>query len=221
SWFTVFSATLGSLTVFMVVLIVSIRVKDSMTLLIFGLMLGSATGGIVAVLQYFSKAEDIQVYLLWTFGSLGGVTYEKLAILAPMVIAGILIATMRIKSLNAMLLGEEYSRSLGVNIFSSRLWIIIATCIMAGAITAFCGPIAFIGIAVPHFARMLFMTSDHKRILPMSLLLGAIALLFCDIISQLPGSDEVLPINAVTAVFGAPVVIWLIIKRGNIKRSLG
>ena len=218
SWFTVLAATLGSGLVFGIVMIAGLRVRDTMTLLLFGLMLGSATGGIVAVLQYFSKAEDIQVYLLWTFGSLGNVSWEKLGILAPTVGLGCVIALLRSKSLNALQLGENYALSLGVKLKGLRIHSIIATCLMAGSITAFCGPIAFIGIAVPHFARILFKSSDSRVVIPASILLGSITMLICDIIAQMPGSESVLPINAVTAIFGAPVVIWLLLYRRNVSR---
>lgn len=221
SWLTVIAGTLGAGLVFLIVMIVSVRVKESMTLLIFGLMLGSAAGGIVAVLQFFSKAEDIQIYLLWTFGSLGGVTYDKLLIMIPFVLIGLVAAFLIAKSLNILLLGEDYGKSLGLDIRKVRMVIIISTCLMAGAITAFCGPIGFIGIAVPHLTRLLMPTSNHKMLIPFSILVGSIVLIACDIISQLPGTAEVLPINAVTAIFGAPIVIWLIVKKGNIRRSFG
>ena len=214
------AAAIGSALVFILVIAVSAKVRDSTTLLIFGLMFGSATGAIVSVLQYFSKAEDIQIYLLWTFGSLGGVTYEDLQLLIPLVLLGLVIGFLMIKSLNALLLGETYASSLGVNVKRSRLGIIISASILAGSITAFCGPIAFIGIAIPHLTRILLPTSNHQVVYPVTIITGAIALIACDIISQLPGSQLVLPINAVTALVGAPVVIWIVLKSGNIKRSL-
>ena len=220
SWYTVAAATVGSALVFLIVMIASFRVKDSMTLLIFGLMLGSAASGVVAVMQYFSQAEDIQIYLLWTFGNLGGVTYPKLAILALLTGSGLLLAHLIAKPLNVLLLGESYARTLGIHIVRTRILIIVATCLIAGSITAFCGPIAFIGIAVPHLSRLILQQSDHRVLVPFTLVLGGVVLLLCDIISQLPGTEEILPINAVTAVFGAPLVIWLILKRGNIQRSL-
>ena len=219
-WFLVMAGLLGSALVFFSIIVVSSRVKDNMTLLIFGLMLGSATGAIVSVLQFFSKAEDIQVYLLWTFGNLGAVTYEKLAVLIPLVFTGLFLGYIFSKSLNVMLLGEQYATSMGINVKGSRLGIIISTCLLAGAITAFCGPIAFIGIAVPHLSRLLINTSNHKVLLPSTALAGGIILLTCDLLAQLPGSDQVLPLNAVTSLVGAPVVIWVILKKGHIKRSL-
>ncbi len=219
-WISAIAAAVGSGLVFLLVLVVASRVKDSTTLLIFGLMFGSATGAIVSVLQYFSEAEDIQIYLLWTFGSLGGVTYSDLGILAPLVIIGIGLGFGMVKSLNALLLGETYAGSLGINVKRSRLGIIVSASLLAGVITSFCGPIAFIGIAIPHLTRIILPTSDHKVVYPVTILTGAIALLICDIISQLPGSQLVLPINAVTALVGAPVVIWLVLKKGNIRRAL-
>ena len=219
-WITTIAAAIGSGLVFILVMAVAGRVRDSTTLLIFGLMFGSAIGAIVSVLQYFSKAEDIQIYLLWTFGNLGGVSYSDLKILFPMVALGVFIGFLLIKPLNALLLGEEYANSLGVNIKRSRILIILSASLLAGAITSFCGPIAFIGIAVPHLTRVLLPTSDHKTVYPVTIVTGGIALLACDIVAQLPGSQWVLPINAVTALIGAPVVIWIVLNRGNIRRAL-
>ena len=183
-------------------------------------MFGSATGAIVAILQFFSKAEDIQIYLLWTFGNLGSVTYDNLVIMLPIVLGGMALGYLLSKSLNALLLGEAYAQSLGINIKRSRLGIILSASVLAGTITAFCGPIAFIGIAVPHITRILMPTSNHKIIFPVTILTGACTLILCDIISQLPGSQHTLPINAVTALVGAPVVIWIVLRKGNITKSL-
>ncbi|MDH5397851.1 MAG: iron ABC transporter permease [Cyclobacteriaceae bacterium] len=216
-WFTALSATLGAALVFLLVIAVAGRVKDSMTLLIFGLMFGAAAGAIVSVLQFFSQAEDIQVYLLWTFGNLGGMTWDELSILIPTVMAGWLLAFLLAKSLNALLLGENYAASMGIHLRRSRYGIIISASLLTGCITAFCGPIGFIGIAVPHLVRMISPSSNHRSMLPAVTLAGAIILLACDIISQLPGSQHVLPINAVTALVGAPVVIWIVIRRRNVK----
>jgi iron complex transport system permease protein len=214
-WLTVVAASGGSLIVLLLVLLTSNRIKDSMGLLIIGLMFGSATSAIVSILQFFSKAEEIQAYLIWTFGSLGGMNWYELNIFIPVVLAGLVLAFSQIKSLNALLLGENYARSMGMKLKRTRFWLILATSLLAGSITAFCGPIAFVGIAVPHLARMLFVSSDHRLLLPATVLAGAALMLFCDLISQLPGTQETLPINAVTSVFGAPVVIWLIVRKRN------
>ena len=219
SWILTISASLGAILVLLVVILVSLKVKDSMSLLIIGLMFGSATSAIVTVLQFFSKAESIQAYLVWTFGSLGGVTWQELQIFIPIVLFTLLAAFMLSKKLNALLLGDNYARSMGLNINKTRLLIIIATALLAGTITAFCGPIAFIGIAIPHITRLIFNTSNHKILFPMVVLCGAILMLICDIIAQIPGREYTLPINAVTSVFGAPLVIWLVIRRKNFSKT--
>lgn len=213
------AATLGSASVLLLVVLVSIKVRDGMTLLIIGLMFGSLASAIVSILQFFSEAEQIQAYLIWTFGSLSGTTWEELKMLVPAVLTGLFLAQFLAKPLNALLLGERYAESMGVSLKKSRFLIILSTSLLAGSITAFCGPIAFVGLAVPHLARLLFPTADHRKLLPAVMLGGALLLLICDIIAQLPGSDKVLPINAVTSLLGAPVVIWLIVRRRNISKS--
>ncbi len=219
SWILTISASLGAILVLLVVVLVSLKVQDSMSLLIIGLMFGSATSAIVTVLQFFSKAESIQAYLVWTFGSLGGVTWQELQIFIPIVSITLFGSFMLSKKLNALLLGDNYARSMGLNINSTRLLIIIATALLAGTITAFCGPIAFIGIAIPHITRLIFNTSNHKILFPMVVLCGAILMLICDIIAQIPGREYTLPINAVTSVFGAPLVIWLVVRRKNFSKT--
>ena len=216
---TVLAATAGSALVLFLVLAVSARIQDSMTLLIIGLMFGSLAGAVVSVLQFFSQAEQVQAYLIWTFGSLAGTNWNELAVLLPVCVAGLLLGLLLAKPLNALLLGDRYAESMGVPLKKVRLWIIISTSMLAGGVTAFCGPIAFVGLAVPHLTRLLIPTADHRRLLPAVMLGGAILLLLCDILSQLPGTEEVLPINAVTSLLGAPVVIWLIVRRRNISKS--
>lgn len=217
SWLVVIASTLGAFSVMLMVVLVSVKVRDSMTLLIIGLMFGSATGALVSVLQYFSDAENIQAFLVWTFGNLGGMTYDEMSIFVPVVMLGVALSILVQKPLNALLLGERYAESMGVNIQKVRLMIVIATSLMAGAITAFCGPIAFIGIAVPHLARLVFHTSDHRQLLVLVSICGAIALLVSDTVAQLPGSEHTLPINAITSLFGAPVIIWLILRQRNFR----
>jgi iron complex transport system permease protein len=221
NWWIVIAATLGAAMVLILVMLVSVRVRDSMSLLIIGLMFGSATGALVSVLQFFSEAQQIQAYLIWTFGSLGGLDWDALEIFIPAVILGLCISIFLIKQMNALLLGENYAQSMGLNMQSVRTWIIVSTSLLAGSITAFCGPIAFIGIAVPHLARMLFFSADHRILLPAVMVSGAVLMLICDIIAQLPGSEYTLPINAITSLFGAPVVIWIIISRKNLRSSFG
>nr|HPM31875.1 iron ABC transporter permease [Chryseolinea sp.] len=179
---------------------------------IVGIMIGAAASSIVSVLQFLSKAEDQQSFLLWTFGSLGGLNWTEIQILAGILIIGGGIGIISSKALNAWTLGDNYTQSLGINIKQSRFLIIFSTSILTGAVTAFCGPIAFVGLAVPHLTKLLIKTHNHRILIPAVVMMGASLLLFCDIIAQLPGSKYVLPINAITALVGAPVVIWIILR---------
>ena len=215
----VVAASLGSATVLGLVLLVARRVQSSMTLLILGLMFGYATGALVSLLLYFSIAERIQAYINWTFGSFGNVTWSQMKILAPAVIFGLLIAHFSAKPLNALLLGETYARSMGLTVRWARFWIITSASILAGAVTAFCGPIAFLGVAVPHLCRSLFNTSDHRILIPATIMMGAILALVADLVAQLPGQQTILPLNAVTALIGAPIVTWIILRQRNLRQS--
>ncbi len=207
------AASLGSFTVLLVVVVVASRIKDSMALLIIGLMFGSITAALVTVLSYFTNAEQLRQYIYWSFGTVGNLSWAQIQLLVLAVLAGIILSVLSIKSLNALLLGEQYAKSMGVRIKSSRYIIIIATGILAGSVTAFAGPIAFIGLAVPHLTRQIFNTTDHRILLPAVLIYGAILLLICDTIAQLPNTAYVLPINAITSIIGAPVVIWLLMRK--------
>ncbi|MCK0162207.1 FecCD family ABC transporter permease [Allomuricauda sp. F6463D] len=207
------AASIGSFLVLAVVMIVAQRVKDTMALLIIGLMFGSITSAIVSILAYFSSAESLQRFIFWSFGSVGNLSTDQLLLLAAIVVIGILLSIVSIKSLNAFLLGENYARSLGVSLKKSRLTIIIATGLLAGGITAFAGPIAFVGLAVPHLTRQIFDTMEHKILIPAVMLYGGILMLLCDTLAQLPNSASVLPINAITSLVGAPVVIWLLVRK--------
>ncbi|ADY27990.1 FecCD family ABC transporter permease [Cellulophaga lytica] len=207
------ASSTGSFLVLLSVLVVAAKVKDTMALLIIGLMFGSITAAIVSVLSYFTDAEQLQQYIYWSFGSLGNLSWSQLGLLGTIVGIGIFISVFTIKSLNAFLLGENYARSLGVHIKKQRFLIIAATGLLAGGITAFAGPIAFIGLAVPHLTRQVFNTTNHKILIPAVLLYGAILMLLCDTIAQLPSSAYVLPINAITSIIGAPVVIWLLVRK--------
>ncbi|UKM64683.1 iron ABC transporter permease [Flavobacteriaceae bacterium GSB9] len=212
-WGVVIAASFGSFLVLLAVLTVSIKVRDTMAILIIGLMFASITAAIVSVLSYFGSAEQLQQYIFWGFGSLGNLSWEDLAILFVLFSIGLLVSIICIKPLNSLLLGENYAKSLGLNIKKSRLTIIIATSLLAGTITAFAGPIAFIGLAIPHITRQVFNTSNHKVLLPAVLLFGSIVMLICDSIAQLPSSDFTLPINAITSLVGAPIVIWLLTRK--------
>ena len=207
------AASIGSFLVLVAVMIVASRVKDTMALLIIGLMFGSITAAIVSVLSYFTDAEKLQQYIYWSFGSVGNLSWSQLSLLLGIIFLGIGLSFVSIKPLNALLLGENYAQSLGVNLKKSRYTIIIATGLLAGGITAFAGPIAFIGLAVPHLTRQIFNTTDHRVLVPAVLIYGAILMLLCDTVAQLPGSANVLPINAITSILGAPIVIWLLVRR--------
>lgn len=212
-WSVVIAASLGSFLVLLAVLAVSSKVRDTMAILIIGLMFGSITAAVVSVLSYFSSAEQLQQYIFWGFGSLSNLSWNELLIFFGIYTAGILMSIVSIKGLNSLLLGDNYAKSLGLNLKQSRLIIIIATSLIAGTITAFAGPIAFIGLAIPHLTRQIFKTSNHKVLLPAVFLFGAIVMLICDSIAQVPNSDYTLPINAITALVGAPVVIWLLVRQ--------
>jgi iron complex transport system permease protein len=207
------ASSVGSFLVLMVVVVVAYRIKDTMALLIIGLMFGSITAAIVSVLSYFTDAEKLQQYIYWSFGSVGNLSWQQLLLLLVIIVLGVLLSIISIKPLNSLLLGENYARSLGVNLKKSRYIIIIATGLLAGGITAYAGPIAFIGLAVPHLTRQIFNTTDHKVLVPAVLVYGAILMLICDTIAQLPTSANVLPINAITSIVGAPVVIWLLVRK--------
>ncbi|TYA55979.1 FecCD family ABC transporter permease [Formosa maritima] len=212
-WTIVVAASLGSFLVLLAILIVSARIRDTMAILIIGLMFGSITAAVVSVLSYFSSAELLQQYIFWGFGSLGNLSWNEVFIFFIIYSFGILLSILSIKGLNTLLLGENYAKSLGLNIKQSRFIIIIATSLLAGTITAFAGPIAFIGLAIPHITRQVFNTSNHKILLPAVFLFGAIIMLICDSIAQVPTSDYTLPINAITSLIGAPVVIWLLVRK--------
>jgi iron complex transport system permease protein len=209
----VIASSLGSFFVLLAVLLVSQQLKDTMAILIVGLMFGSFTSAIVSVLSYFTSAEKLQKFTFWSMGSISNLSWNEISLLTLFVGIGIGISFMVIKPLNALLLGEKYAQSIGINYKKTRFIIIIATSILAGSITAFAGPIAFIGLAVPHIAKLLFQTSNHFVLFWSTLLLGAIVMLCCDTIAQVPGNDITLPINAITSVMGAPVVIWLLVRK--------
>ncbi|MBU2526474.1 MAG: iron ABC transporter permease [Bacteroidetes bacterium] len=212
----VLAASLGGFMVMLAVLSMSVRVKDTLSLLIIGLMFSSLAAALVSVLAFFAPAASLQKYLFWSLGSLGNISWNNLFVFAGIMFVALFLSVLKIKTLNALLLGDRYAQSMGVNLKGNRLSILIATCLLAGTITAFVGPIAFIGLAVPHLTRLLFKTADHRMLLPAVGLVGAILMVICDSIAQLPGSELVLPINAVTSLIGAPVVIWLLVRKKRI-----
>lgn len=209
----VLASSLGSFLVLLAVLLVSQQLKDTMAILIVGLMFGSFSSAIVSVLSYFTSAEKLQKFTFWSMGSISNLSWNEISLLTLFVLIGISISFLVNKPLNALLLGEKYAQSIGIDYKKTRLIIIIATSILAGSITAFAGPIAFVGLAVPHMAKLVFQTSNHFVLFWSTILLGAIVMLSCDIIAQVPGIDITLPINAITSIMGAPVVIWLLVRK--------
>lgn len=209
------AAGLGAALTMTLVLLVAARISNGVTLLILGLMFGYLVSALVSLLLYFALPERIQAYINWTFGSFSGVTSAQLPILALIVAAGLLLAAAQVKPLNALLLSEDYARSLGVPMRKTRLGIVLATALLVSAVTAFCGPIAFIGIAVPHICRGLLGSSDHRLLLPGTILAGACVALAAGLIAELPGSNIVLPLNVVTALMGAPVVMLVVLRRAR------
>ncbi|MFK5879392.1 MAG: iron ABC transporter permease [Flavobacteriaceae bacterium] len=207
------AASLGSFLVLSAVLIAANKIRNTMSILIIGLMFGSLTSAIISVLAYFSSAEQLQQFIFWGFGSLGNLSWNELAVFGSLFFVGIVFVLFIIKPLNSMLLGENYAKSMGVNLKRIRNIILIITSILTGVITAFSGPIAFVGLAVPHLTKLIFNTSDHRVLIPAVLICGAILMLIADIIAQLPLSEYTLPINAITSLFGAPIVIWLLVRK--------
>ncbi len=212
TWGQVIAASIGAALVLLLIVIVAIRVPQTTSLLIIGLMFGYFAGAIVSILQSNSNPDTLKLFITWTFGSLSAVGWDQLSIMTPIIIIGIIVALVLQKQLNILLLGKNYANGLGISVKRLRISIIIATALLAGVSTAFTGPIAFIGITMPHVARGLFQTSNHRIVLPASMICGSITLLICDFISQAPGLQGSLPINAVTSLFGAPIIVWIILK---------
>lgn len=216
NWSIAIASCLGAAIVLFAVLLAANKVRNTMSILIIGLMFGTVTAAIISVLTFFSDAQQIQQYIFWSFGSLGNLTWNEVLVFSIIFALGISGLITVIKPLNALLLGENYAKSLGIDLKKSRNIILLITSLITGVITAFAGPIAFIGLAVPHITKLIFKTSNHKILIPAVGLLGAVILLVCDMIAQLPTSEYTLPINAVTSLFGAPVVIWLLVRKKKI-----
>ena len=212
NWILIAASWIGAGTVMILVMSISSRVREIMTILIIGIMLSSGISAIVTIMQYFSAESLLKAYVIWTMGSLGNLTSDQLKVLLICISGGILLSLASAKMLNAISLGENYAASIGLNVKLSRVVIFASTSILAGSVTAFCGPIGFIGIAVPHISRILLRTSDHRILIPGTIITGGIIMLISDIISQLPGSESVLPVNSVTSLIGIPVVIWVIFR---------
>jgi iron complex transport system permease protein len=212
NWVLVAASWAGAGAVMFLIMIISARVKEIMTILILGIMLSAGISAIVTIMQYFSNESMLKAYVIWTMGSLGNLTESQLSVLLISVSAGLVLSLMSIKMMNALLIGENYAKSIGLNIKLARILIFSCTSILAGSVTAFCGPIGFIGIAVPHLARILFKTSDNRILVPGTVIIGGSMMLISDIVSQLPGSESVLPVNSVTSLIGIPIVIWIILS---------
>ena len=206
------AAWLGAAIVLVVIAAVGHRIKDIMVILILGMMFSSGIGAVVQILQYVANDESLKMFVIWTMGSLGDVTFNQLAILIPSIIAGLLLAVVTIKTLNLLLFGEEYAVTMGLNVRRSRGLLFLSTTLLAGTVTAFCGPIGFIGLAMPHVTRMLFRNSDHRVLVPGTVLSGASVLLLCDLVSKL----FTLPINAITALLGIPIVVWVVLRNKSV-----
>lgn len=211
-WLIVLASWLGSGLILLLIMAVSVRIKDIMTILILGMMFGSIVSAIVSALQYFSDEAMLKSYVIWTLGSVASVSGSQIWIFSVCILIGLLISLSSVKFLNMLLLGENYAQSLGLNIKLARTLIFLSTSILTGTVTAFCGPIGFIGIAVPHLCRMILNTGDQKKLMFTSILLGASVMLFSDILSLLPGKGAILPLNTVTAVIGIPIVIYIIMR---------
>jgi len=212
----VIAAITGAVAILLLILAVSIRIHDIMTILILGIMFGSAVTALVAILQYFSSESMLKVFIVWTMGSLANVSGIQVWILTVLVITGILLTSLLRKDMNILLMGEHYAKSVGMQIRRTRIFIFLITGILAGSVTAFCGPIGFVGIVVPHISRVMLRTSNIRKIFPATILIGGSMLLLGDIISHIPGRLGVLPINSVTAILGVPVIIWMILQRRKI-----
>jgi iron complex transport system permease protein len=214
------AAALGSLAVLSLMMSVASWVRSPVVVLVVGVMVGAFTYAIVSVLIYFSTPESVQAFSAWGFGSFQGVSWQQLPVFVPAVLVGLLLAALTTKQLNALLLGENYARSMGLSVRRMRILSMLSAALAAGSVTAFCGPIAFLGIAIPHLARGVFRTSDHRVLVPAAVLLGAILALVCGIVAQMPGRNVVLPLNAATALLGAPVVTWVLLRMRRSVESL-
>ena len=206
------AAWLGAAIVLVVIAAVGHRIKDIMVILILGMMFSSGIGAVVQILQYVANDESLKMFVVWTMGSLGDVTLNQLTVLIPSIVTGLLLAVVTIKPLNLLLFGEEYAMTMGLNVRRSRGLLFLSTTLLAGTVTAFCGPIGFIGLAMPHVTRMLFRNSDHRVLVPGTVLSGASVLLLCDLVSKL----FTLPINAITALLGIPIVVWVILRNKSV-----
>lgn len=205
------AAIVGSVLVMLLVMLIAKRIRSNVTLLIVGMMVGNIAGALVNMIQNFANPDSLKLFIVWTLGSLRGVGWNELPTLAIGVVIALVVVLLLIKPLNGLLLGEDYARGLGINVERTRWMMVVASCLLAGSVTAFCGPIAFIGVAVPHIARGVLGTSNHRLTVPASALIGANILLVCDVLCNL--GTYALPISTMSALFGAPIILWIILKK--------
>ena len=217
-WGVILAAWAGAGAVMIIIMAVSARMRDIMTVLIVGMLLASAISAVVSLMQYFSNEVMLRTYVIWTMGNLGNISYPQIRALALATAAGLAIAFTMVKPLNAILMGETFSRTVGVRMQRTRIILLASASILAGSVTAFCGPLAFIGVAVPHIARLLFGTADHRILMPATALTGAVILLLSDIFSVMPGGGHMIPVNTVTSLIGIPVVLWIILGKAGLGR---
>lgn len=206
-------AFFGAMAVTLVIFTFSVYVRNSVMLLIIGVMIGFMSSSVISLLNFFATEEGVKSYAVWGMGNFGGVTMDQMPLFTSVTILGLAASVMLIKPLNALLLGEEYAENLGINIVAVRNWLLIVTGLLTAITTAFCGPVAFIGLAVPHIARIMLTTDNHRQLLPATILTGAAVALTCNLLCHLPGENGVIPLNAVTPLLGAPIIIYVIMKR--------
>lgn len=211
-WGLSISSSLGAVLIFMLVMAISHRLSSPVSMLIIGLMIASFINAIIEAIQTVATADSIKSYLFWTMGSYRNISLAQVPVMLLVVAFGLTVSATLVKPLNLLLTGEEYARLSGLNASRSRFWIVISTCLLTGGVTAFCGPVGFIGLAVPHIARGLFRTSDHKVLLPAVILIGASISGLCNVLTAIPIHGLVLPINAITSLIGAPFVIWIVFR---------
>ena len=214
---SIFAAFTGATLVLFIILYFSMHIKNTAMLLIVGIMIGYMTSSIISILNFYGSKENIQSFVLWGLGDFTNVTWREMPVFVVTSIAGLFVSLLQIKPLNALLLGENYASNLGINVKRSRIYLLFVTGLLTAVVTAFCGPIAFIGLAVPHVARMILGTANHKILLPTTILLGSIVALICNLLTTIPGDGGVIPINAVTSMLGAPVIIYVIFNRRKLQ----
>ena len=209
----IIGAFAGAIAVTALVLFLSTKLKNPVMLLIVGVMVSYLTSAMISLLNFFSTAEGVHSYTMWGMGNFGGVSLAQLKVFCPVVAVGLVIAVALIKPLNALLLGDMYAENLGINIIRTRNWLLLSTSLLVAIITAFCGPVSFIGLAVPHIARMLLQSSNHRSLMPMTILCGAVIALLCNLLSSIPGDRGLIPLNAITPAIGAPVILYVLLKQ--------